>query len=168
MFGSYVWDTCQKVIIIIITICIAICMVQNEMGAHVRLTVFTAGSVWGCVYLTFSVALWHRPKMTQSKWKERSVFCFVFVGNCSTIPGINAQTNSPSVCEVREFRGLSFLNICPILLKDQQLGHQCLQPWTIRFHQIVWSKIRHQCIPRKEVLTRSFNLKKIILLYILL
>lgn len=34
---------------------------RMKMGAHVRLTVFTAGSVWGCVYLTISVALWHRP-----------------------------------------------------------------------------------------------------------
>lgn len=34
-----------------------ICMVQREMGAHVVLTVFTAGSVWAGVCLTFSVAL---------------------------------------------------------------------------------------------------------------
>lgn len=34
-----------------------ICMVQREIGTHVVLTVFTAGSVWGCVYLTSSVAL---------------------------------------------------------------------------------------------------------------
>lgn len=34
-----------------------ICTVQREMGAHVVLTVFTAGSVRGCVCLTSSVAL---------------------------------------------------------------------------------------------------------------
>lgn len=45
-------EKCQVIIIIIIIISY-ICMVQREMGAHVVLTVFTAGSVWGCVCLTF-------------------------------------------------------------------------------------------------------------------
>lgn len=43
--------------IIISAFCITVCTVYSETAAHVCLTIFTAGNVWGCVYLTFSMVL---------------------------------------------------------------------------------------------------------------
>lgn len=75
MFGSYVWGKCQKVIIIIIII-ITFVGYRGEMEAHIVLSIFTAGSVWGGVCLTVFVALCHRPKMTQVQRGKRSAsFC---------------------------------------------------------------------------------------------